>query len=104
MTVKEVLRTAKLALFNQLTVQLATSLVYHYLIEYRGMDTSPLVPPVSTILLHLLAFALIQETAFYYLHRLLHRGKLYRVVHKIHHYWQVRKRSDSLEVSVHFVL
>ena len=87
-TVQEVIKTAKLALKNQLTVQLITTICYHFLIEYRGMDINPRVPPVGTILTHLLAFALIQETSFYYLHRLLHQGKLYRVVHKIHHYWQ----------------
>lgn len=82
------MRTAKLALFNQLTVQLATTFGYHFLLEMRGMDNSPRVPPVRTILTHLLMFALMQETAFYYLHRLLHWGKLYRMVHKVHHYWQ----------------
>ena len=52
------------------------------------MDNSPLVPPVATILTHLLVFAFIQETSFYYLHRLLHQGRFYRSIHKIHHYWQ----------------
>lgn len=87
-TVGEVLRTAKLSLFNQLTTQFLTSIGYHFLIEWRGMDNSPLVPPVATILTHLLVFAFIQETSFYYLHRLLHQGRFYRSIHKIHHYWQ----------------
>ena len=87
-TVKEVIKTAKLALYNQLTVQFATSCAYHFLLEFRSLDRSPRVPTVSIILTHLLVFVFVQETTFYYLHRLLHRGKLYKTVHKIHHYWQ----------------
>ena len=87
-TMQEIIKTAKLALKNQLTVQLATTVGYHYVMKKRGMDINPRVPSVTTILFHLGAFALIQETSFYYLHRLLHQGILYRVVHKIHHYWQ----------------
>ncbi|XP_017463115.1 PREDICTED: fatty acid hydroxylase domain-containing protein 2-like, partial [Rhagoletis zephyria] len=87
-TFAEVLHTAKLALLNQLTVQLLTTVAYHFLLVWRGLDESPRVPPVATMLSHLLVYVLVQETSFYYLHRLLHRGRLYRYVHKVHHYWQ----------------
>lgn len=81
-------QTAKLALANQLTVQLATTVVYHYLLEWRGVDSNPRVPPVSAMLSHFFVYVLVQESSFYYLHRLLHGGRLYRAVHKVHHYWQ----------------
>lgn len=78
--------TAKLVLANQLTVQLPTTTAFHYLLEWRSVDSSPSVPPTLTVLAHLLAYALIQEAAYYYVHRLLHAsGPLYRAVHKVHH-------------------
>ena len=87
-TLSEVIRTAKLSLQNQLTVQFTTSVGYHFLIEARGIDDSPRVPPVGNMLTHLVVFILVQETSFYYLHRLLHQKRFYRAVHKVHHYWQ----------------
>ena len=73
---------------NQLTVQLITTLLYHYAIELRGIDNSTKVPNLATFLYHIIAIALVQETSFYYLHRLLHHGQIYRTIHKLHHYWQ----------------
>src|SRR5699024_864971 len=61
---------------------------FYLLTRLRPLGSSCRVPPLGTIFYHLLVFALIQEASFYYLHRALHHGKLYRHVHKINHFWQ----------------
>lgn len=71
-----------------MTVQLGTSFLFHFLTKFRSFDINYRVPTLGTIIYHMLVFILIQETTFYYLHRMLHYGKFYRYVHKIHHHWQ----------------
>lgn len=84
----DVIRTCKVVLFNQLVVTPIASVIFHYILEWRGIDSSLTIPSGWIILLHLILFTAIQEIAFYYLHRLLHHRWLYRTIHKMHHRWQ----------------
>ena len=43
------------------------------------------LPSAWTAAWQLLAFLLIEDTAFYWVHRLLHHRLLYRHIHKVHH-------------------
>ena len=52
----------------------------------RGIETSlDELPTLSVFLVQLFAFAMIFDTVFYWLHRLLHQKTLFRHIHKTHH-------------------
>jgi methylsterol monooxygenase len=51
---------------------------------YGVVVTSDL-PDLKTSILHFIGYVLIYETFFYFSHRLLHFGSLYRSIHKVHH-------------------
>lgn len=83
------LKTAKVAIVIQSTVQLPVFLLSHYLIEWRSIDNSPRIPGLGTMLAHLLGFIFVQEVSLYYIHRILHANRvLYQKVHRIHHYFR----------------
>lgn len=56
------------------------------LYSLRGMETSlNTLPSLPTFLIQLFLFALIFDTVFYWLHRLLHQKVVFRYIHKTHH-------------------
>lgn len=61
-------------------------LLLYDLVKFVGMPPcdSPL-PPWSTIVLQLAAFAVIDDTYFFWAHRLLHTRLFYARIHKQHH-------------------
>ena len=50
--------------------------------DYLSMAT---LPAVGVILLHQFFFAVCEDTMFYWGHRFLHTGPMYRAIHKMHH-------------------
>ncbi|XP_035783792.1 fatty acid hydroxylase domain-containing protein 2-like isoform X1 [Anopheles albimanus] len=83
----ELARVARTILFNQTVVGIPLTYVgYHLTIKGTVPDPRVLPSPLE-ILHHLLVCVFFAEVGFYYVHRFLHLGPLYRYVHKKHHEW-----------------
>ena len=54
-------------------------------VDGRGLRVAPALPSPVEVLTTLAALGALHEPVFYYTHRLLHYGPLYRHVHKVHH-------------------
>ncbi|XP_059480663.1 fatty acid hydroxylase domain-containing protein 2-like [Neocloeon triangulifer] len=78
-------------IFNQTIVSLPAAVIAFYLAKFTGrlLPFRDLihVPPFSQVLLEMPLLILCHEFAFYYSHRLLHQGWLYKTIHKRHHQW-----------------
>ncbi|KAL5021913.1 hypothetical protein ScPMuIL_001068 [Solemya velum] len=80
-------------LITVLKTILKTTTVMPYCLSYtvyvvfklRGIAMSLTPPDITTLLLHLMGCALIQEVGFYYSHRALHAPYFYKSIHKVHH-------------------
>jgi sterol desaturase/sphingolipid hydroxylase (fatty acid hydroxylase superfamily) len=58
----------------------------HSLFLRFGMSASPSeIPPLATIYLQLFASILVDDTLFYWSHRMLHHPAIYKHIHKQHH-------------------
>lgn len=54
------------------------------LLRLSGVHTGPL-PPVWLIALQVLGFLYVDDVLYYWMHRTMHRGWLYKKVHSVHH-------------------
>ncbi|XP_055616617.1 fatty acid hydroxylase domain-containing protein 2-like [Toxorhynchites rutilus septentrionalis] len=74
-------------LFNQTVVGVPLIVAFYSMI---GPQTTAMVrqlPAFYTVLWQLAGCLVIEEFGFYYSHRLLHAGRIYKYVHKQHHEW-----------------
>jgi sterol desaturase/sphingolipid hydroxylase (fatty acid hydroxylase superfamily) len=60
-------------------------LVYPLVVERCGVSVDGPLPSLGTALVQLLVCMAVEDTLFYWLHRLLHHRLLYRHLHKQHH-------------------
>jgi len=75
--------------FNHFIIR-PISLYFLYDLFIRvGMKVDAPLPPLHVALGEMLAFILIADTGFYWSHRLLHHGAIYKYVHKQHHQFKV---------------
>lgn len=73
-------------LHNQIVVGGAVQLLFTYVgMPWRGVDPAAPFPAWTEVLRDLVVFVACEEVGFFYGHRLLHWGPLYRRVHKLHH-------------------
>ncbi|CAK8697469.1 unnamed protein product [Clavelina lepadiformis] len=72
---------------NQLIATILVILMYPATqwggMKYEAED----LPSLPRFFSEMLYFAIVQEIAFYYLHRLMHYPALYKHIHKVHHEW-----------------
>ncbi|XP_054157534.1 fatty acid hydroxylase domain-containing protein 2-like isoform X2 [Oppia nitens] len=74
-------------LFNQIVVMVPLFYLIARAFEWRQFPTGQL-PSLARIVGDYIVFLVVNEIGFYYTHRLLHYGPLYRLIHKRHHRWQ----------------
>uniref|UniRef100_A0A8W7NYD9 Fatty acid hydroxylase domain-containing protein n=1 Tax=Anopheles coluzzii TaxID=1518534 RepID=A0A8W7NYD9_ANOCL len=74
-------------LFNQFCTGLPLLFLMYYLLPGQTRDTIRQLPTFVTVVWQLAVCILIEEVMFYYSHRLLHDGRIYRYIHKRHHEW-----------------
>ncbi|KAF8788702.1 Fatty acid hydroxylase domain-containing [Argiope bruennichi] len=87
MKFSEVWRDSKQIIYNQLVCGIPMSVLFYHAVTWRGCDTKN-VPAFSRIILDLVFIVLLEEIAFYYLHRFFHTPFLFRHIHKVHHKWE----------------
>lgn len=77
----------KNVLINQFLVIFPGLLALQYFFSQLGLGIyiSCDLPPISEVVLQLLAAPVLVEIGFYYSHRLLHHPLLYGPIHKVHH-------------------
>lgn len=76
-----------LVLFNQFVVGIPVAMLMHKAMLWRGFTDLRTLPTFHWVLFELGVFLIIEEICFYYSHRLLHWGSLYKKIHKKHHEW-----------------
>jgi len=82
------LAAVKVALFNQIFISTPTSIAIFYIRQHLGASCHPdKLPTLLIVLLDLAIFTLVEEIGFYYTHRFVHWGPLYKSIHKKHHEW-----------------
>ncbi len=77
----------KLLLFNHFVIELPLIMISHPIFHYLGIRTEAnLIPSWYKVLVSCMAFLIIEDFYFYWIHRFLHWGALYQYIHKIHHH------------------
>ena len=77
--------TRKALVTHLLTNPALVWLAFPVVVERCGVSVAGPLPSLSTALAQLLACMAVEDTLFYWLHRLLHHRLLYRHLHKQHH-------------------
>ncbi|XP_054158970.1 fatty acid hydroxylase domain-containing protein 2-like [Oppia nitens] len=87
MTKSQLLDLIGQVLFNQIVVMVPLFYLMAHASEWRQFPTGQL-PSLARIVADFIVFIVVDEIVFYYTHRIVHYGPLYRLIHKRHHLWQ----------------
>ena len=78
-----------LLVFNHLIFVPVAILSMYPLVELRGHGfVHNSAPTVLDFVAKMIIFILIEDTGFYWLHRLLHHKAIYKHIHKVHHQYK----------------
>lgn len=80
-------RVIRQVIFNQIFTGLPMLYVLYHTLSPQTPELIRKLPTFTTVLWQLIVCVLIEEPGFYYSHRLLHHGRIYRFIHKQHHEW-----------------
>jgi len=75
----------KKILVMHVTLELPLMIIGHFAFHYIGMGMSLPLPSWTSIAKAVVGCFLIEDFYFYWLHRFLHWGPVYRNIHKLHH-------------------
>jgi len=89
----------RLCIFNHIFVQLPVLYLLHPLKQWWGYGwQTHNLPTLGEMIVHYHVGVWLSDATFYYTHRLLHWGPLYKPIHKMHHEW-----TAPIAVTAHFV-
>ncbi|EDV92454.1 fatty acid hydroxylase domain-containing protein 2 [Drosophila grimshawi] len=78
----------KVVVFNLTVVNLITIwLLFELVLRHHNSQNIRELPSFGRIVRDFVAFVVLEEIMFYYVHRLLHHKAIYKYVHKKHHEW-----------------
>uniref|UniRef100_A0A1Q3FKA3 Putative fatty acid hydroxylase domain-containing protein 2 n=1 Tax=Culex tarsalis TaxID=7177 RepID=A0A1Q3FKA3_CULTA len=80
-------RVIRQVVFNQIFTGLPMLLGLYWVIEPQTVAGIRTLPTFPTVVWQLAVCIVIEEFGFYYSHRLLHDGRIYKYIHKQHHEW-----------------
>jgi sterol desaturase/sphingolipid hydroxylase (fatty acid hydroxylase superfamily) len=63
--------------------------------KFFKMEVYASIPPWPTVIRHWVIALAVNDTLFYWTHRLMHHRRLYKYSHKKHHEFRVRKRKAN---------
>lgn len=73
--------------FNLFVIGGAMIALFLWALKWRGHQDTKTLPTMHRLILEIIFCGLVNEVMFYYSHRALHYGKLYKWIHKKHHEW-----------------
>ena len=91
-------RAISVVIRNQVLGTLPVIIGVYYLMVWRGMGVSQVVPGWFEVIWQLGIMVLLEELLFYSVHRLLHRKYLFKRIHKVHH-----EHNESIAITTHYV-
>lgn len=80
-------RVIRQVVFNQIVTGLPMLLGLYCIIDPQTPQTIRQLPTFTTVVWQMVACVVIEEFGFYYSHRMLHDGRIYKYIHKQHHEW-----------------
>lgn len=90
-------QAVKVVAFNLTVVNFFTTwMLYEVSLRHNNISDIRQLPSFGRIVRDFVIFVIMEETMFYYVHRLMHHRSVYKYVHKKHHEWTAPVAAMSL--------